>query len=236
MSLAHALHLLPLGFLCVSLPGQDPKPKPIEKPEPAVQITNSRVLAPAQTASSRVDAPCESHHCDFRHRRLNCRHSGHHSTFGIFGQGVMPLRTLKEDLDQRTGYGLGLQWTHDHGDRHASRTRIEWNTFPEGGAVAGTRTYAKNILLSWDHLFNLNKQNKGESHVYLVSGIGGSKWYLEHSTDVLRDARWTTKLAITGGIGIQIADRMNLEARYVVSSINQTFDANTMQMSLGWQF
>lgn len=70
----------------------------------------------------------------------------------------------------------------------------------------------------------------------MADGIGGSRWYLEQTTAGLRDARWTTKLAITGGIGLQIAKRMNLEARYVVSSVDRTFDANALQVSLGWRF
>ena len=143
------------------------------------------------------------------------------------------MRDLKESLDGRTGFGLGVQWTHDHGDWHASRTRLEWNTLPESSPVPGTRTYAKNFILSWDHLFKLNQ---GVSQAYLVAGIGGARWYLEQTTDGRRDAQWTTKPAITAGAGVQIAQRVNLEARYVVSSINKTFDANTLQMSLGWRF
>ena len=86
---------------------------------------------------------------------------------------MLPLRDLKESLDGRTGYGLGVQWTHDHGDWHASRTRLEWNTFTEGIAATGTRTYAKNFILSWDHLFKLNK---GQSQAYLVAGVGNIIW------------------------------------------------------------
>lgn len=231
MPLLRGTHLLPLGFLCASLMAQDPAPKPVAKP--ADQSPVRPVPEPGATDSTSTDGSGETRARAFRHRRFHRTHCGHHSTFGTYVQGVMPLRDLKEDLDQRTGYGLGLQWTHDHGGWNASRTRLEWNTFPEGGSATGTRTYAKNITLSWDHLFKLNQ---GNSQAYLVAGLGGSRWYLEHSTAGFRDSQWATKLAITGGIGIQIADRMNLEARYVVSSINRTFDANTLQVSLGWRY
>lgn len=220
MPLARSLFLLPLGLLCASLSAQDPAPKPAEKP------AEVKPEAPAPKAEA-TDGKQET---EFRHRHI---HFGHHSTFGAYAQGVMPLRDLKDSLDKRTGYGLGMQWTHDHGDYNASRTRLEWNTFPEGDAVGGTRTYAKNFTLSWDHLFKLNK---GQNQAYLVAGIGGARWYQEQNTATFRNARWTTKLAITGGIGMQLAHRVNLEARYVVSSINKTFDANTLQASLGWQF
>lgn len=233
MPLARALHLLPLGFLCASLAGQESTPKPAGNPADQKTETAAPQRVETPPTKTKVDASCANQVCNSRHRRFHRGHFGHHSTFGAYAQGVMPLRDLREDLDKRTGYGLGVQWTHDHGDWHASRTRLEWNTFPEGGSAAGPRTYAKNYVLSWDHLFKLNQ---GRSQAYLVAGIGGSRWYLEQTTAGLRDARWTTKLAITGGAGLQVAARVNLEARYVVGSINQTFDANTLQMSLGWRF
>lgn len=227
MPLARSLYLLPLGLLCTVLAAQDPAPKPAEKP------AETKVEAPATKAAEvKSEAATATQDTEFRHRHHHSRYTDH-STFGAYAQGVMPLRDLKESLDKGTGYGLGVQWTHDHGDWHASRTRLEWNTFPEGDAVGGTRTYAKNYTLSWDHLFKLNK---GDSQAYLVAGIGGARWYEEQNTGALRATHWTTKLAITGGIGIQLAQRVNLEARYVVSSINKTFDANTLQASLGWQF
>lgn len=231
MPLLRAMHLLPLGFLCTSLMAQDPAPKPAEKP------TDQNPVPPApgpdEAVPTKADGSRGNGSHEFRHRRFHHSRCGHHSTFGAYAQGVMPLRDLKDDMDQRTGFGLGLQWTHDHGEWNSSRTRLEWNTFPEGGSATGSRTYAKNYTLSWDHLFKLNQ---GKSHAYLVAGLGGSRWYLERTTAGSRDTQWATKLAITGGIGIQIAERVALEARYVVSSINRTFDANTLQVSLGWRY
>ena len=138
-------------------------------------------------------------------------------------------------VDGGMGYGLGVQWTHDHGDRNASRTRIEWNTFAEGAPVPplGTKTYAKNYIFSWDHLFKLNQ---GRYQAFAVAGIGGARWNVEQTTAGVRTEDWTTKLAITGGLGIELGERVNLEARYVVSSVMNTYDGNTVQVSLGWHF
>jgi len=213
MPLARSLYLLPLALAGAALSAQESTPKPEEK-------------APVVDRESKSD-------------RDRCRfHSGHsrfHATFGAYVQADVPLRDLKESLDRRTGLGLGVQWTHDHGDWNASRTRLEWNTFPEGGPVgpAGTRTYAKNYILSFDHLFKLNQ---GWSQAYLVAGLGGARWDVEQTTGTQRTSDWTTKLAFTGGVGVQLGGRVNLEARYVVSSVSSTFDANTLQASLGWRF
>ncbi len=216
MPLARTLSWLPLSLFCAILAAQDPAPKPAE--------TSTAPKAEAQAGKQETGSGQPCHHP---------MRFGRHSTFGAYVQGALPLRDLKESLDGRTGFGLGVQWTHDHGDWHASRTRLEWNTFPEGIASTGTRTYAKNYLLSWDHLFKLNQ---GESQPYLVAGIGGARWDLEQTMGGLHDTRWTTKPVITGGAGMRIAQRVNLEARYVVGSINKTFDANSLQMSLGWRF
>ncbi len=218
MPLARSLYLLPLALAWGTLFAQEPTPKPEEKP----------VIEDGAQSRDK-----DKEKSSFRHYRHSHRHR--HSTFSATVQAVMPLRDLKESLDQRTGYGLGAQWTHEHGDWHASRTRLEWNTFPESGPVgaAGTKTYAKNYILSFDHLFKLNT---GTTQAYVVGGLGGARWCFEQTTATTYDSRWTTKLAITGGVGVQFANRVNLEARYVVSSVGKTFDANTLQASLGFRF
>ncbi len=211
MPLARSLYLVPLAFAGAALAAQEAAPRPEAK---------APVAEPAKE-----DSDC--------HVRFRFHH--HPSVFGAYVQAVAPLRDLKESLDRRTGLGLGVQWTHDHGDWNASRTRLEWNTFPEGGAVGpqGTRTYAKNVILSFDHLFKLNQ---GWSQAYLVAGLGGARWDLEQTTAGQRTSLWTTKLAVTAGAGVQLGRRVNLEVRYVVSSVASTFDANTLQTSLGWRF
>jgi hypothetical protein len=211
MPLARSLYLLPLALAGASLAAQEPAPKPAEK-------------APAGATEQHAEK-----------KRDHARFCHHPSVFGAYIQADAPLRDLKENLDRRTGLGLGVQWTHDHGDWNASRTRLEWNTFPEGGPVgaAGTRTYAKNYILSFDHLFKLNQ---GWSQAYLVAGLGGARWDVEQTTGAQHASNWTTKLAFTGGVGVQLGGRVNLEARYVVSSVSSTFDANTLQASLGWRF
>jgi len=157
------------------------------------------------------------------------------NSFGISAQADAPLRDLKDSLDRRTGYGLGLQWTHDHGDYHASRTRFEWNTFPEGHPVgpAGATTYAKNLVLSFDHLFRLNQ---GPTGLYLVGGLGGVRWSLDQHTPTTATNLTTTKLGVTAGVGLQIGRQFTVEGRYLFSGIHKTFDSNTAQLSLGWRF
>lgn len=210
------LSLLPLALFCAALGGQ----------EPALKL-------PAEAEDAVVEPRAEhGEHASYR-RRARRRDLLRQIRFGATLQVVMPLRDLKDALDRRTGFGLGVQWSRDHGDWHTSRTRLEWNTYPEGEAVAGVRTYAKDYVLSFDHLFKLNQ---GSVQTYLVAGLGGSLWDLERSAAGIRETRWTTKLAITAGAGVLIGERVGLEARYVASSTARTFDANTLQMSLGWRF
>ena len=155
--------------------------------------------------------------------------------FGLSVQIDQPLRDLQDSLDHRTGYGLGLQWTHDHSDYHASRTRFEWNVFPEGHPVGptATTTYAKNLMLSFDHLFRLNE---GPTGMYLVGGLGGVRWTLDQKTPTASEDLTTTKLAVTAGVGAQFSRHLTLEGRYVFSGIRKTFDSNTAQVSAAWRF
>jgi len=157
------------------------------------------------------------------------------SSFGAYAQANAPLRDLKDAMDRRTGFGLGVQWTHDHSDYHASRTRLEYNVFPEGNPVGPqqTQSYAKNYLLSFDHLFRFNG---GPTNVYAVAGLGGVRWVLDQTTGSATQRLTTTKVAVAGGIGIQISGHVNLETRYVLSGIQRTFDSNMLQVSLGWKF
>ena len=217
MPLVRSLCLLSLGLSGAALGAQEAPAKPAPKPEATLPM-ESPVKPPDH----------EARPARFCHHRFR-------ADFGAYVQAAMPLGDLKTNLDRRTGLGVGVQWTHEHGDWNASRTRLEWNTFPEGGPVgaAGTRTYAKNVLLSFDHLFKLNQ---GWSQAYLVAGLGGARWDVEQTTGTLRTADWTTKLAFTAGAGVQVGPRVNLEVRYVVSSVSRTFDGNTLQASLGWRF
>lgn len=158
------------------------------------------------------------------------------NSFGLSVQVDSPTRELKDSLDRRMGYGLGLQWTHDHGAFHASRTRLDFNVFPEGNPVgaAATTTYAKNVVFSFDHLFRLNE---GPTGMYIVGGLGGVRWTLDQKTPALPSSSLqTTKLAITAGVGMQVAKQLTLEGRYMFSGIQKTFDSNTVQVSLGWRF
>lgn len=210
--------LLP-GLIGIVLAGQEPSRRPPEK------------------ASERItDSPISGQEHDkgeVKHRNAPCGQRRQPSVLWTSVQALWPRKELRDDLNRRTGLGLGLQWIRDHGDHHARRTRLEWNTFPEGRGPAGTRTSAANYLLSWDHLFRLNRSG---GPAYLVTGLGGARWGFERSTAEFRETQWTTKLAVTAGAGLRIADRAILEIRYVVSSIDRAFDSSTLQASLGWHF
>jgi hypothetical protein len=125
-----------------------------------------------------------------------------------------------------------VHWLREHSDRRASRTRLEWNTFAEGSRAQDSRYYVKNYGLGWDHLTGLGE---GRKRGYLVTGVGVSRWLVEQSSPSAVVARWSTKLSLTGGLGLRLAEGMSLEARYVITSLDRTFDANSLVVSLGWR-
>lgn len=208
---------------------KDPAPKPADpapataEPAPAPKVAE----ATPPKSSDWEDGGCRG----WRHHR----HHHHGPAFGAYAQALKSQNGLKEALDGGMGYGVGVQWVHEHGPWSAGRTRLEWNTFAEGDPVPplGVRTYAKNYLLSFDHLFLLNR---GSAQAYLVVGAGGVRWNLQQTDGVARTNLWTTKLALTGGVGVRFGQRANLEARCVVGSLKEPYDGTTVQVALGWGF
>lgn len=163
-------------------------------------------------------------------------HHTHRHSFGGYVQGILPTNDLSTALDGQPGVGIGLEWIHRHRGPWSSRTRFEWNTFPEGNPVdpGQVRTSAMQYLLSFDRFFHFGE---GLHTPYLVGGLGGTRWFIEqHSPEGLLLNDHTTKLAVTGGVGMRISNYFALEARYVTSGIKKSFDSNTAQLALSWRF
>jgi hypothetical protein len=147
-----------------------------------------------------------------------------------------PAKDLGRALDNRVGLGLGMQWTRyrDHG--FANRTRLEWNVFPEGNPVGlgGVKTKANNYVLSFDRLYHLSGESRG---LYILGGLGAVRWNVDRTipNGEVPSTR-TTKLAITAGAGFRFNKALSAEARYLVSSVNRTYDGNVLQASVGMRF
>ncbi|BDU75188.1 outer membrane protein [Mesoterricola sediminis] len=157
-----------------------------------------------------------------------------HSEFAWSAQLDLPVTDFGRAMDQRTGAGLGMQWSRVREDGRAHRTRLEWNLFPEGNPVNGLKTKASNYLLSFDRIHPLTGKANGP---YLVGGLGAVRWFVDR-TPVNGDAArfHTTKLAVTGGLGWRFSPTFSAEARYLVSSVDKSFDGNMVQLSAGMRF
>lgn len=147
-----------------------------------------------------------------------------------------PVKDLGRELDNRTGLGLGMQWTRDRANGVTNRTRLEWNVFPQGNAVgtAGLQTQASNYLLSFDRLYHFSGEAKG---FYVLGGLGAVRWFMEQSAGGAATADFhTTKLAVTGGAGYRFNRAVAVEARYLVSTVDRTFDGNVLQGAFSMRF
>jgi len=167
----------------------------------------------------------------------DCRHHWRSdSDFAWQVQVDVPAKDLGRALDQRTGMGLGMQWTHQRGNGVANRTRLEWNVFPEGNPVGdgALKTRASNIVLSFDRLYHLAGTAKG---AYVFGGLGGVRWSLDRTPGTAPGvSSHTTKLAATAGAGYRFNRAFSAEARYLVSSVDRTFDGNVMQAGFSMRF
>ena len=162
-----------------------------------------------------------------------------HSDAGAFAwqaQLDSPVKGLGQSLDQRTGLGLGAQWNHDHEDGHVSRTRIEWNVFPQGPGVgpAEVQTKASNYLLSFDRLYHFSGSAKGP---YILAGLGAVRWFVDQAVSPGQTRSFhATKLAVTAGAGYRFNPSFSAEARYLLSSLDQSFDGSMVQVGLNMRF
>jgi hypothetical protein len=147
-----------------------------------------------------------------------------------------PVQGLGRALDQRTGLGLGVQWTRDRTNGITSRTRLEWNTFPQGNPVgaAGLQTRASNYVLSFDRLYHFGGGAKG---VYVLGGLGAVRWFLDETpAGGPTHSFHTTKLAVTGGAGYRFNHAVAAELRYFVSSVNEAYDGSAAQAAFSMRF
>jgi hypothetical protein len=161
-----------------------------------------------------------------------------------YGFGAEVLATanqgdLRQAMGDRTGFGIGAQWTDFDRDWWLDRTRLEWNVFPESLPLGpgGMRTRMKNITLSWDQLVFFAREPIGP---YVLGGIGAIRWFRE-ATPTLpgrgETRSWNaTKLGVTVGLGLRLANQVSLEGRYIVSSLDRNMDSRTAQLCLGWHF
>lgn len=163
-------------------------------------------------------------------------HYSHHHSFGGYVQGILPTNDLGTALDGKLAAGIGLEWIHRHHGPWSSRTRLEWNTYPEGNPVdpGQVKTSVMQYLWSFDRFYHFGE----DLHTpYLVGGLGITRWFVEqHGPTGLLLNDHTTKLAVTGGVGMRLSNYFALEARYVTSGIKKSFDANTAQLALSWRF
>lgn len=171
------------------------------------------------------------------------RHHRHHwdYDFGASVQVSLPQGDLKTQMDNRTGVGIGMQWTGFKRDWWLSRTRFEWNVYPQSHAVgkAQVKTRMENLNLSFDQMVFFMKEPVGP---YVFGGLGAVRTFVAETptapaSGAMLPNRWhTTKLAVTAGLGLRLANQVAVEGRYVVSSLNKTMDANTAQVVVSWYF
>lgn len=168
-----------------------------------------------------------------------CHHHWHWSTESEFAwqaQVDAPVQGLGRALDQRTGLGLGMQWTRDRAHGLTGRTRLEWNDFPQGNPVGpdGVQTKADNYILSWDQLYHFSGQTKG---AYVLAGLGGVRWYVDKAQGGQTfQSLHTTKLAVTGGAGYRFNHAVAAEVRYLVSTVEKSYDGSALQAVFSMRF
>lgn len=177
--------------------------------------------------------------------------------FGLQGGIVLPEGDLKQGVDSKQGFSLGVHCTFDLGNGFAVRPRIDYLQFPSwkrssSYSSLGT-SYWSNASTQFSHtaigVDGLVHPTENQKAFYLLGGISYIAWKGAYdssyglsgpggNTDIREsDSRTWNKPGISVGVGYGIGTRGFLEARYTLSKIgDDDSSANLVVIGAGFRF
>lgn len=177
--------------------------------------------------------------------------------FGLQGGIVLPEGDLKQGVDSKQGFTLGVHCTFDLGNGFAVRPRLDHVRFPSWKRSSsyssfGT-SYWTNSSTQFSHtaigVDGLVYPAESQKAFYLLGGISYIAWKGEYdssygmsgtggNTNIREsDSRTWNKPGISFGVGYLIGNRGFLEARYTLSKIgDDDSSANLVVLGAGFRF
>jgi len=152
--------------------------------------------------------------------------------YGVQGLVNVPMGDLGDFVDSKPGPGIGIHATFDFWDGHMLRPRLDYNAWPEATLTSVQQT-ATCLSLGGDYLYFF--AGKPE-RLYVTVGASAIQWSLEQKSSVAAGTRNTTKLGVAAGVGYQWNATLGTELRWVHSSINSSFQADTLQAGVTVRF
>lgn len=153
--------------------------------------------------------------------------------FGMQAAVNAPLGDLKDFVDSKPGFGVGVHGTFDLGYGHMIRPRADFNVYPQAN-FSGIKNNASNFGLGADYLYFL--AGKPE-RLYLTGGLSAVRWSFSNDVPGFgKVSNNTTKLGIALGVGYQWNRTVGTEGRYTTSKVGENFTANALQAGVTIRF
>lgn len=154
--------------------------------------------------------------------------------FGVQGQVNLPLGDLKDFMDSKPGFGVGVHGTIDLGSGQLLRPRLDYNLFPQAD-LSGVKDKASNLNLGADYLYYLD--GRTSEGLYFTGGASMVRWTFDQDFPGLGSASTsTTKLGLAAGLGYQWNPTFGTEVRYTYSRVNSNFSADAIQVGATIRF
>ncbi|MCC6514345.1 MAG: outer membrane beta-barrel protein [Geothrix sp.] len=140
--------------------------------------------------------------------------------FGVQAGLNLPQSDLKDAVDSKLGYNLGVQVTFDLRGGHMLRPRYDYTWFPEyTESFAGDSFSTKFIRksLGVDYLYFVDGKPQG---FYVTAGIAAVQWAVEVNFTLSglgsgSNSQTSNKLALAAGAGYQFNRTVGADLRYI---------------------
>lgn len=167
--------------------------------------------------------------------------SAQDTRFGIHANLNFPQSDLKDAVDNKMGYGLGVHVAVDLGQGHLLRPRFDYTQFPkwtESGIGWSESTQFRKMALGVDYLYYVS--GKASEGLYLTAGLAANRWNVKWEENVaglgsssLNEN--TTKLGLTAGLGYQFNKTFGTELTYESGKAWEG-NANTIKAGVTFRF
>lgn len=158
--------------------------------------------------------------------------SAQDARFGLQGTLAFPQGDLKDGVDSKMGYGLGVHGTFAF-DQHAIRPRLDYTLYSKRDLFPGFTTQVSSLNYGVDYLYFTQAKDQG---LYLIGGASAVRWNIKAEGFGMSESENTTKLGLSAGVGYQWNKTFGTELRYQTSSIDQETTANNMFLSATVRF
>jgi len=144
---------------------------------------------------------------------------------GVEGLVNAPLGDLKDFVDSKPGFSVGVLGTFDLGAGNMLRPRLDYTSYPNAN-LANLRNEASNVALGCDYLYFFAQRPEA---FYLLGGLSAVRWSFSTDAGFGKVSTDTTKVGLTLGGGYQWNRTVGTELRYTTSRIDSGFTANALQ-------